>query len=89
MLFGEGKTSKQLLVVLDWLFDHQESVHVFTAATCAVAARMGQVECLEWLRDREVPWDWRTPRAARVARHKHILDWLKFHGGHEIEARDA
>jgi hypothetical protein len=72
--------------VFIFLFEHMESIEVFTEETTAAAVRRGRLELLKWLRHMKCPWDWRVLTACKQYKQKHILKWVMKHGGGAIRA---
>ena len=74
----------ELVNIIEFLFEHAESVNLLTEETCAAAAKRGRLQCLQWLRRFGAPWDWRVLTACREMKRKKVLQWIKTHGGDRI-----
>ena len=74
----------ELVNIIEFLFEHAESVNLLTEETCAAAAKRGRLQCLQWLRRFGAPWDWRVLTACREMKRKKVLQWVKTHGGDRI-----
>ena len=48
---------------------------------CALAAALGQLEILKWLRENNFPWDEETCRRAASGGHLEVLQWACATGG--------
>ena len=59
---------------------HRRGHAELTADLCASAARGGQFEVLEWLRENECPWDFRTCAGAAKRGHLEVLKWARENG---------
>ena len=59
---------------------HRRGHAELTADLCAAAARGGQFEVLEWLRENECPWDFRTCAEAAKGGHLEVVKWARAKG---------
>ena len=63
---------------LAWLRDH--SGYEFRWKTCTGAAKGGQLQTLQWLREQGCPWDETTTIMAAKMGHHEMLEWLLDNG---------
>ena len=56
---------------------HRRGRAELTVNLCTSAAKGGQLEVLEWLRENECPWDKNTCKEAAYSGHLEVLQWAR------------
>ena len=59
---------------------HRRGRAELTVNLCTSAAKGGQLEVLEWLRENECPWDKNTCEEAAYSGHLEVLQWARENG---------
>lgn len=71
------------LPILQWV--ESEGYKAWDAKLSAYAAQAGQINVLEWARERGFPFAAYTSRAAAYGGHKKVLLWLRANGFPHVE----
>ncbi len=81
---AENALSEGSIPVVAWYHDRLH--YPLTAESCAIAARSGNLATLQWLREKECPWDANTCLQAAREGHLGILQWA-FAKGCDLNSR--